>query len=519
MGGAPYSVAVITHALYSGVEGELPFEYWDKLRVEFVDLKGPSDRFATIDYSDTAPVLYTGEYVTFESLHLKNLRDAAADDGPQVTGVKGLNCPQCGAAIELRSGQLAQTVVCPSCTAILDARDPNLAVLQKAQDRLNRATPAIPLGTTGTLGNERWQVIGFQLRGVVVSGVTYSWREYLLWNAEHGFRYLTEYDGHWNDVVVVKGTPKETMIAGTPQAEYNGTTFKHFQSANAETFFVLGEFPWEVRTGDKVDDADFVAPPYMLSSERTADEVTWSLGTYTAPERIAEAFKLPSPLPAPRGIFANQPNPRSGAAGAMKGTFFLLAAALLVLAVTRFVTARNQSVFTQSYEYATNGDSAAYVTPVFTLDGHTSNVELDIRTSLSNAWALLQPGAARRERRPRIRVRARGVVLRRRRGRRGVARRLARGQGRPAFSSAGALLPSRRAGPGRRRAAVFVHAGGEARRAARLALSGRARVARAAGAARGLQRGELRVQPVARERPPLGNHVVRFERRRQRVTK
>ncbi len=33
------------------------------------------------------------------------------------------------------------------------------------------------------------------------------------------------------------------------------------------------------------------------------------------------------------------------------------------------------------------GDTAAYVTPVFTLGGHTSNVELDIRTSLSNAWA------------------------------------------------------------------------------------------------------------------------------------
>ena len=289
--------------MYSGVEGELPFEYWDKLRVEFVDLKGPGDRFATIDYSDTAPALYTGENVTFEtspqepSRHRRRRR-AASHGG----GVKGLNCPQCGAAIELRSGQLAQTVVCPSCTAILDARDPNLAVLQKAQDRLNRATPAIPLGTTGTLGAERWQVIGFQLRGVVVSGVTYSWREYLLWNAEHGFRYLTEYDGHWNDVVVLKGTPKETMIAGTPQAEYNGTTFKHFQSANAETFFVLGEFPWEARTGDKVEDADFVAPPYMLSSERTADEVTWSLGTYTPPERIAEAFKLSSPLPAARHI-------------------------------------------------------------------------------------------------------------------------------------------------------------------------------------------------------------------------
>lgn len=388
LAGHPYSVSVITQALYSGVEGELPFEYWDKLKVEFVDLKGIGDGFATLDYSDPDPTLYVGEYVTFESLRLKNLRDASPGEGTPVAGVRGLNCPQCGAAIEIRSGQLAQTVACPSCTAILDARDANLEIIQKFQDRTRRATPDIPLGTTGTLGGERWQAIGFQVRGVVVSGVTYYWREYLLWNTEHGFRYLTEYDGHWNDVVVVKGTPKEGMGFGRPQVEYNGTTFKHFQSANAQTFFVLGEFPWEVRAGDTVEDDDFVAPPYMLSRERTPDEVSWSLGTYTPPQKIADAFKLPKALRTPLGVFADQPNPRAGAAGAMKGTFFLLATALVVLAVARFATARNEAVFTQSYQYsAQTGDTSAFVTPVFTLGGHTSNVQLDIRTSLSNNWA------------------------------------------------------------------------------------------------------------------------------------
>ena len=55
--GATYRVSVVTHALYSGVEGELPFEYWDKLHVEFVDLKGPGEQFATIDYSEPTPLL------------------------------------------------------------------------------------------------------------------------------------------------------------------------------------------------------------------------------------------------------------------------------------------------------------------------------------------------------------------------------------------------------------------------------------------------------------------------------
>ena len=387
-GGARYSVSVITHALYSGVEGELPFEYWDKLQVEFVDLKGPGEQFATIDYSDATPLRYTGASVAFEDLHLKNLREESADSGPRVTGVKGLNCPQCGAAIELRSGQLAQTVACPSCTAILDARDPNLAVLEQHQTLMKRVEPLIPLGTTGTLGGASWQAIGFQVRGVVVSGVTYNWREYLLWNEQDGFRYLTEYDGHWNDVTVLKGVPRETIAGDRPQVEYNDTTFKHFQSANASTFFVLGEFPWEARTGDQVEADDFVAPPYMLSRERTPDEVTWSLGTYTTPERIAQAFSLASALPEPRGVFANQPNPRGNAARSLRTVFAFLMLGLVALFIWRFTSARRDPVFSQGYAYAREtGDTAAFVTPVFSLDGGTSNVKVSIRTNLSNAWA------------------------------------------------------------------------------------------------------------------------------------
>ena len=386
--GATYRISVITHALYAGVEGELPFEYWDKLQVEFVDLKGPGAQFATIDYSEPTPLLYTGVSVVFDELHLGNLREESAESGPRVAGVQGLNCPQCGAAIELRSGQLAQTVACPSCTAILDARDPNLAVLEKHQTLLKRVAPLIPLGTTGALGGESWQAIGFQVRGVVVSGVAYYWREYLLWSEAHGFRYLTEYDGHWNDVVVLKGVPRETLAGDRPQVEYNDTTFKHFQSANASTFFVLGEFPWEARTGDQVEADDFVAPPYMLSRERTPDEVTWSLGTYTPPEAIARAFKLTSPLPEPRGVFANQPNPRGDAARSLRTVFAFLMLGWVALFIWRFTSARDVPVFSQGYAYsAETGDTAAFVTPSFTLDGRTSNVKVNIRTNLSNAWA------------------------------------------------------------------------------------------------------------------------------------
>jgi hypothetical protein len=69
-----YTVSVITPAHYRGVEGELPFQYWDKTNVTFVDLRTETGKFATLDYSDPEPALYLGELVEFDDLKLKNLR-------------------------------------------------------------------------------------------------------------------------------------------------------------------------------------------------------------------------------------------------------------------------------------------------------------------------------------------------------------------------------------------------------------------------------------------------------------
>src|SRR4051794_4331892 len=56
-----YKVTSITNAHYRGVEGELPFQYWDKRAVPFVDLRTPDARFATIDYSEEPPLLFVGQ--------------------------------------------------------------------------------------------------------------------------------------------------------------------------------------------------------------------------------------------------------------------------------------------------------------------------------------------------------------------------------------------------------------------------------------------------------------------------
>jgi Domain of unknown function (DUF4178) len=69
-----YHVTTITKAHYRGVEGELPFEYWDADEATFADLKSEDGHFATLDFSGDEPVLYLGRMVDFDDLHLKNLR-------------------------------------------------------------------------------------------------------------------------------------------------------------------------------------------------------------------------------------------------------------------------------------------------------------------------------------------------------------------------------------------------------------------------------------------------------------
>ncbi|HLW76677.1 MAG TPA: DUF4178 domain-containing protein [Bryobacteraceae bacterium] len=69
-----FEVSTITRASYKGVEGELPFPFYGKSDMLFADLRTSGRTFGTIDYSDEPPLLFLGEWVEFDELQLKNLR-------------------------------------------------------------------------------------------------------------------------------------------------------------------------------------------------------------------------------------------------------------------------------------------------------------------------------------------------------------------------------------------------------------------------------------------------------------
>ena len=307
--------------------------------------------------------------------------------GPPKAQAKALNCPKCGAAIVLRSFGQAETVVCASCHCILDAKDPNLAILQQFEIKTSDVRPLIPLGTRGKLRGTDYEVIGFQRRSIQADGITYCWHEYVLFNPYKGIRYLSEYHGHWNDISICKMLP---MSEGT-SANYLGELYKHFQTCDASTDFVLGEFPWQVRVGEKAAVTDYVHPPRVLSSERLDKEVTWSIGEYMYGREIWEAFKLPGAPPEAMGVYENQPSPVTTNVAGMWVAFAAFAVLLLALIAGFDMRAKKEPVFWQTYRYsrADSKAEASFVTDVFELTGRTSTVQVKTYAPVSNHWIYL----------------------------------------------------------------------------------------------------------------------------------
>ncbi len=72
-----YVVTSLTQAQYVGTEGELPFATSDRSLCWFADLRDPAGGFATLDGSESPPLLFSGEYVTWKQLAPTGAREFA----------------------------------------------------------------------------------------------------------------------------------------------------------------------------------------------------------------------------------------------------------------------------------------------------------------------------------------------------------------------------------------------------------------------------------------------------------
>lgn len=285
-------------------EGELPFPITPQMQGWFADLVGPQGRFATIDYGDgsKAPAAFVGQELPEGALRVgaRGMRPAPV----QKVETDRLRCPRCGAPVPLFVPETTERIACGSCHGLLDYGQGQLRLLQDMHEA--RLGTLIPLGREGTLMDEKVMCIAYLERETWVDGQRFTWREFLLHAEGKGYRWLMEDQGHWTWMRPVSAGE---LAVFPMHVDYEGNSHRIFNRGNATVAYVLGEVYWKVEIGERVQVADFIRPPQMLSEERNDREIVWSVGRYVEPKDVWKGFGLDGSPPPQSGVGFCQPNP------------------------------------------------------------------------------------------------------------------------------------------------------------------------------------------------------------------
>lgn len=377
----PVIVTEIGEARVAAISGELPRDTRPDDTWRYVELSGTRGQFGTIQFGATSSVaeaLFVGRSVTLEDIGLGHVSREARKAPAHASA---LQCPHCAGALTLRLPDETKRIACRYCGTLIAVDGSLRAIETPKKNSVKRFHLRFHLGSQANLDGAMWTLVGAMQR----SAGGYAWQEYLLHEPSRGFRWLVTDKNHW---CILDGINPGDASFGGSTASWQGTTFKHFLSNAVRVDALRGEFPWHVRRGEKVLASDYVAPPLMLSHEKSQHEFTVSAGRYVTPDAVAQAFGVPpASLALPSGVHPAQPNPVVGIV-----TLWLTAAlaGVLTLAVYIFLSLTGgKTVYSQTVTIASTAVSgapeAAFIGDKFVVP-RSGNLEILTTAPVSNSW-------------------------------------------------------------------------------------------------------------------------------------
>ncbi len=301
-------------------EGELPMAIAPGQARFYVDLVGPNEGFATLDYGDgrEAVRLFVGRQLGEGALEVRPGGERQA----QAVETGGLACPNCGANVPALVPGRTERLACPHCNAVSDIAARRVVAAQEAA----RLRPDVPVGSRGTFDGRAYVACGYVERSGVIEGERFAWQEYLLFGEGVGFKWLVKDEGTWRWVTPVNAS--EVDVRQRPgRVSWRGRGFSLRNRNRARVDYVLGEFYWKVRVGEEVEAEDYLGDGNtVLGREAGEGEVNWSLATPASWPTIAAAFGLPV-----GGAGARLQAPSGGGQAKMSPTALVVVVVLLLL--------------------------------------------------------------------------------------------------------------------------------------------------------------------------------------------
>ncbi len=364
--GKHYSVSNIENARCIATEGEIPFSADPGHYANLVDLAGENDSFASLDYSNEQTKLYTGKTLNLNELQLEAIDNRELKQQPS----KELRCAGCGDAVVVHN-PASLVVACASCRMVNNVSAGGKLIVAYSQAN-QKIRPQIALGSHGILEGHSFEIIGFMRR---IGGLD-IWDEYLLYNPSQGVRWLVCANGHWTFM-----QPSKAHTYSPSVILHKNMTFKHFADYDATVVGVLGEFYWQVKNGERNRCTDYICVPYILSSEKSNNEIVWSDGFYISGSEIAKAFSIEEISTS--GVGINQPSP--AILGYLATYFITMALAVFVSII--FASKQTQTINIGRLDLTPNAKTAKLVSEPFNLESAHGLFQVQTDTSVNNNWA------------------------------------------------------------------------------------------------------------------------------------
>jgi hypothetical protein len=335
--GMPWVVASVTVARLIAAQGELPYPPVTGRGFVVADLRSVRGEVATLDYGEPQQTRWSvGRSVAISELAMTGL----ADSGEKTLKARSVECPNCGAALEIKLAT-TQSIVCHQCHAVVDvSQGVGADLAHYVQD--NPSEPLIALGSTGTLtlGQRAlpWQVVGYVERCEVDDGAGDAqsfWREYLLYHRTEGFAFIVDAEDGWSWTAPVTGVPE---MKGE-NVRYQGTLYKKLYDYTGKVTYVLGEFYWRLEREQLTYNTDYAGlgstGKKRLNRERTASgpdgatqEIVWSAGETLSADDVMKAFRLGADR---KAAFKRDATPGSSSAASLLAKVFFWAFAVIVV--------------------------------------------------------------------------------------------------------------------------------------------------------------------------------------------
>jgi predicted RNA-binding Zn-ribbon protein involved in translation (DUF1610 family) len=300
---------------------------------------------------------------------------------------KPFSCPNCGATITLRTPGRTLVAACDSCGSLVDTTDETYQIISQHMEQA-RLEPVIPLGQRGKLRGTVWEVIGV-IEREDCADISFTWHEYLLFNPRQGYRWLVLNMGHWSLVTMTKKRA-EMDAMHVPEkkrrAQFDGRSYRFFYLGSGQVSYVAGEFYWQLRVGERALLQDFISPPYMLSLEKTDDEIVWSVGEYIEAKEIEAAFQLEKgQLPKPQGVAPNQVWSKLSQFQWVRALWIIF---VIFLVAVQFLFVDNGQVeapFSQTYRVEQNKEQEPITTPSFDLKAGLATTQIQVKSQVNNS--------------------------------------------------------------------------------------------------------------------------------------